>query len=65
VLKLLGRGYSNKEIAERLVITQKTASNHIEHIYTRIGVSNRARASLFAMQHGLSTDVYEPDQAIS
>lgn len=53
VLRLVARGYSTKAIAEQLVISQKTASNHIEHIYTRIGVSNRATASIFAMQHGL------------
>ncbi len=53
VLKLLVRGLSNKEIAAALVISRKTASNHIEHIYGKIGVSNRARASLFAVKHGI------------
>jgi HD-GYP domain-containing protein (c-di-GMP phosphodiesterase class II) len=53
VLKLLARGLSNKEIAERLVISPKTAGNHIEHIYAKIDASSRAAASLFAMQHGL------------
>jgi HD-GYP domain-containing protein (c-di-GMP phosphodiesterase class II) len=53
VLRLLARGMSQKEIAERLVISRKTASNHIEHIYIKIGVSNRAMASLFATRHGL------------
>jgi HD-GYP domain-containing protein (c-di-GMP phosphodiesterase class II) len=53
VLQLLARGLPNKAIAERLVITPKTVANHIEHIYLKIGASNRARASLFAMQHGL------------
>jgi len=53
VLKLLARGLSNKEIAERLVISPKTAANHIEHIYAKIDASTRATASLFAMQHGL------------
>jgi DNA-binding CsgD family transcriptional regulator len=56
VLRLLARGCSNKEIAQRLVISRKTASNHIEHIYAKIGVSNRARASLFAQKHGLMSD---------
>jgi DNA-binding NarL/FixJ family response regulator len=50
---LLSRGLSNKEIAERLVISPKTAANHIEHIYAKIDASTRATASLFAMQHGL------------
>ena len=53
VLELLVRGLSNKEIAERLVISRKTAGSHVEHIYSKIGVSNRAQASLFAMKHGL------------
>jgi DNA-binding CsgD family transcriptional regulator len=44
---------SHKEIAKRLVISPKTASNYIEHIYAKIGVSNRAMASLFATGHGL------------
>jgi HD-GYP domain-containing protein (c-di-GMP phosphodiesterase class II) len=53
VLRLLARGMSNREIAGQLVITPKTASNHIEHIYTKIDASNRAGASLFAVAHGL------------
>jgi putative nucleotidyltransferase with HDIG domain len=53
VLRHLARGMSPKEIARRLVISPKTASNHIEHIYAKIGVSNRAMASLFATRHGL------------
>jgi HD-GYP domain-containing protein (c-di-GMP phosphodiesterase class II) len=56
VLRLLARGLSNKEIATRLVISPKTASNHIEHIYSKIGASNRAGASLFAVRHGLLPD---------
>ncbi len=53
VLRLLARGLSNKEIASRLVITPKTAGNHIEHIYAKIDASSRTAASLFAMRHGL------------
>ena len=53
VLRLLAQGLTNKEIAERLVISPKTAGNHIEHIYAKIDASSRATASLFAMQHGL------------
>lgn len=53
VLRLLARGLSNKQIAERLFITLKTAGNHIEHIYSKIAATNRAEASLFAVQHGL------------
>jgi HD-GYP domain-containing protein (c-di-GMP phosphodiesterase class II) len=53
ILRLLARGWLNKQIARRLDITPKTVSNHVEHIYTKIGVSNRAAAGLFATEHGL------------
>jgi HD-GYP domain-containing protein (c-di-GMP phosphodiesterase class II) len=53
VLRLLARGLSNRAIAQQLVISPKTVANHIEHIYAKIDASTRARASLFAMQHGL------------
>jgi DNA-binding CsgD family transcriptional regulator len=53
VLQLLARGLSTKQIGERLFVSSKTAGNHIEHIYSKIGVTNRVGASLFAVQHGL------------
>jgi HD-GYP domain-containing protein (c-di-GMP phosphodiesterase class II) len=53
VLRLLSRALSNKQIAERLVIARKTVNNHVEHIYSKLNVSNRAQASLFAVRHGL------------
>ena len=53
MLRLLARGLSNRQIAERLVIARKTADNHVEHIYAKTGASNRARAGLFAVRHGL------------
>ena len=64
VLRLVARGLSHKQIAEQLVISRKTASNHVEHIYTKIGASNRAMAALFAMRHGLmNDDVLEAETA--
>ena len=57
VLQRLARGLSNRQIADDLMISRKTVSNHIEHIYTKIGVSNRALASLFASSHGLMSSV--------
>lgn len=53
VLRLLARGLSSKEIAAELVITPKTARNHIEHIYAKIDTSSRVGASLFATENGL------------
>ena len=61
MLRLLARGLSNKDIARRLVISAKTAGTHVEHIYTKIGASNRAQASLFAMKHGLMAEVEHLD----
>lgn len=53
VLGLIARGHSNRDVAQRLHLAEKTVSNHVEHIYTKIGSSTRAEASLFAMRHGL------------
>jgi HD-GYP domain-containing protein (c-di-GMP phosphodiesterase class II) len=53
VLRLLARGLSNKEIAERLSISPKTVGNHAEHIYAKIDAQSRAAAAFFAMREGL------------
>lgn len=53
VLALAAIGRSTRQIAAELVISEKTVRNHLEHIYTKTGVSNRAGASLFAVQHGI------------
>ncbi len=53
VLGLLARGHSNRRIAQLLVVSPKTAANHVEHIYAKLGVSSRAAATLYATQHGL------------
>jgi DNA-binding NarL/FixJ family response regulator len=60
VLSLVAAGLSNREIAERLVISRKTAAHHVEHIYTKTGATNRATASLFAASHGLIDDALGP-----
>ena len=53
VLHLAARGLTTREIAEQLFISPKTADHHIQHTYTKIGVSTRAAAALWAMQHDL------------
>jgi HD-GYP domain-containing protein (c-di-GMP phosphodiesterase class II) len=53
VLRLVARGNAKKRIAAQLVISEKTVDNHIQHIYEKIGVSTRAGATLFAMEHDL------------
>jgi HD-GYP domain-containing protein (c-di-GMP phosphodiesterase class II) len=51
VLRLAARGLTTQAIADRLYISPKTADHHIQHIYDKIGVSTRAAAALWAMQH--------------
>lgn len=51
VLSLAARGLTTRQIADRLVISPKTADHHIQHIYTKIDVSTRAAAALWAMQN--------------
>ncbi len=53
VLLLVADGLTTREIADRLYISPKTADHHIQHIYTKIGVSNRAAATLWAFQHAV------------
>jgi HD-GYP domain-containing protein (c-di-GMP phosphodiesterase class II) len=53
VLILIAQGCSNADVAQRLFISRRTAEHHAQHIYTKIGVSTRAAAALFAVQHGL------------
>jgi DNA-binding NarL/FixJ family response regulator len=53
VLRLVARGLSNREVADELVISRRTAEHHVQHIYAKIGASTRAAAALFAMEHGL------------
>ncbi len=57
VLRLIARGNSKKQIAEVLTISEKTVDNHIQHIYIKTGVSTRAGATLFAMEHDLLAPV--------
>jgi DNA-binding CsgD family transcriptional regulator len=53
VLVLAARGRTTRALAHTLGISPKTVGNHLERIYTKIGVSSRAEAAMFAMQHGL------------
>jgi HD-GYP domain-containing protein (c-di-GMP phosphodiesterase class II) len=54
VVGLLARGLQTKQVAHALGISIKTADSHVQHAYAKIGVSTRAAATLFAMQHGLT-----------
>ena len=53
VIAMLARGLQTKQVARSLGISAKTADRHIQNAYRKIGVSSRAAAALFAMEHGL------------
>jgi ATP/maltotriose-dependent transcriptional regulator MalT len=53
VLMLIAQGFSNREIAERLVISPKTAEHHVSQILSKIGARSRAEAAAFATSHHL------------
>src|SRR5438034_8088219 len=55
VIALVARGLQTKQVARALGISVKTADRHIQNAYGKIGVSTRAAAALFAMEHGLAT----------
>ena len=53
VLKLIAAGLSNKEIAEALVLSEKTVKNHINNIFSKLHVYDRSQAILYAIRQGL------------
>ncbi len=55
VLKLVSQGLSNREIADRLVITERTVCTHVSNILTKLHLASRTQAALFALKEGLSS----------
>ncbi|HSK06329.1 MAG TPA: HD domain-containing phosphohydrolase [Acidimicrobiia bacterium] len=53
VLRLIARGHTNRKVADELFISAKTVGRHVENIYAKIGVSTRAGAAVYAMEHRL------------
>lgn len=53
VLVLVARGETKRQIAQDLTISVKTVNAHVEHIYSKLGVTSRGAAAMFAMRHGL------------
>ena len=53
VLTLIARGYTNKQIADTLYVSEKTARNHVSHILEKLGLSRRSEAAAFAVEHKL------------
>jgi NarL family two-component system response regulator LiaR len=53
VLKLVAQGLSNKEIAEKLVISERTVTTHVSNILGKLHLANRTQAALYAIEEGL------------
>jgi HD-GYP domain-containing protein (c-di-GMP phosphodiesterase class II) len=53
VLRLVAAGRTNRQIADELSLSPRTVEHHVQDVYARIGVSTRAGAAMFAMEHGL------------
>ncbi len=56
VVRLIGRGYSNRQIAEELVVTVGTAGVHIEHILRKLDLRSRHQVADWAKTHGLAPE---------
>jgi DNA-binding NarL/FixJ family response regulator len=54
VLRLLAEGKTNQQIAADLVISRHTVGRHVQNIFTKLGVSSRAAATAFAVEHHLA-----------
>ena len=59
-LRLIAGGSTTRDISERLFISAKTADNHIQHIYIKLAVTNRAAATRWALDHGVVETVADP-----
>jgi DNA-binding NarL/FixJ family response regulator len=53
VIALIVAGYTNKDLARKLGITENTAKHHLTNIFDKLGVSNRLELVLYAVDHGL------------
>jgi DNA-binding NarL/FixJ family response regulator len=56
ILRLLANGLCNREIAKNLGLSEKTVRNRLSEILSKIGVSNRTQAALWAIENGLKED---------
>lgn len=53
ILRLVAKGYTNRQIARELSVARNTARNHVQHIITKLGVSDRTQAAVQAIELGL------------
>jgi DNA-binding NarL/FixJ family response regulator len=53
VLDLIAHGSTNREIAEKMVISEKTVKTHVSNLLDKLGLEDRTRAAIWALKHGL------------
>jgi DNA-binding NarL/FixJ family response regulator len=53
VLRIVATGATNREVADRLIISEKTVARHVSNIFAKLGVASRAAATAYAFQHEL------------
>jgi len=56
VLQLIARGLSNKELAKKLTISEKTVKSHLSSIFSKLHLSDRTQAAIYALKHNLVPD---------
>ena len=56
VLHLIAEGLNNREIAEKLFISEKTVKTHVSNILGKLGVADRTQAAIYALRHGIPKD---------
>ena len=56
VLRLIAAGLNNRQIADRLVISEKTVKTHVSSILGKLHVEDRTQAAVYALRHGLAPD---------
>jgi NarL family two-component system response regulator LiaR len=56
VLRLIAQGFNNREIAARLVISDKTVKTHVSSILSKLHLEDRTQAAIYALRHGLAPD---------
>ena len=55
VATLIAQGHSNREIAERLVVSERTVTTHVSNIFAKLGFTSRAQIATWVGEHGLAT----------
>jgi NarL family two-component system response regulator LiaR len=56
VLEQIARGLTNREIAEKMVISEKTVKTHVSNLLNKLGLEDRTRAAIWALKHGLGSE---------